>query len=108
MPTLRVAKPSEHAKPPQHILFGTMADREMAISIGNYIIDLQRDLATFIENQIVSDRRRKRTNKIARNAEFSKERHHLLRVIGNTTDSSALIRALHRVFLEGEESSEVH
>ena len=108
MPSLRFARPSQHAKPTQHMVFGKMADREMAIAIGNYIIGLQSDLATFIENQIVTGSRKKKTYAIARDVDFSKQRHQLLRAIGGATNSSSLIRALHRAFLEVESSSKAH
>ena len=105
MPTLRIAKTSEHARPSQHMALGKMADREMAIAIGDHIIGLQRDLATFIEDGIAADHRKRITNKIARDDDFSKQRHRFLRAVGSATNSSSLIRVLHRVFLEEEKSS---
>ena len=84
-----------------------MAGREMTIAIGDHIIGLRRDLATFIENQIVTGSRKKKTYVVARDEDFSKQRHRLLRAIGNGTNSSSLIRTLHRVFLEEDKSSGV-
>jgi hypothetical protein len=101
-------------------VLGRIANKQMIIGIGNYIIRLEYDLGT-LERLFIKDRieagghrhegpLRKMANKIAREEGLvqrtAEQRLRLLRVIGNATNSSSLIRALHREFLEEEKPYE--
>ena len=103
-----------------HTILDCIADKQMTIGIGNYIIRLECDLATlerlFIKDRIETGRHRhelplrKIANKIAREEGLvqrtAEQRLRLLRGIDNATSSSSLIRTLHREFLEEEKPYE--
>ena len=68
MPNLRMAK---HPAPPvakhsHQRIFDNSTDREMAVAIGLYIIGLQRDLTTFIEDRIATNGHNGLSSRIAR------------------------------------------
>jgi hypothetical protein len=86
---------------------GGIADREMAIDLANYIIGLERDLTTFIADRIETHFHKGKAHKVAREEYLAKQRDRVLRAIRHSSDSSSMIRALHREFLEDRELWEV-
>ncbi len=108
MPNLRIAKHPALpvAKHSHQKIFDNSTDREMAVAIGLYIIGLQRDLTTFIEDRIATNGHSGLSSRIAREEALAQQavnqRDRLLGAIVNAADSSMLIRALHREFLANQ------
>jgi hypothetical protein len=102
MPALKLPQHKDLGS--QHKAIGSISDREMAIDVANYIIGLERDLTTFIEDRIELKFHKGKAHKAAREEHLAKQRDRVLRAIGHSIDSSSMIRAIHREFLEGEGS----